>query len=103
MWFCVCALSVAEHDQKRPPDALWEEQLFLVDAESEEDARAKGKQLAEGERAKYRNAAGDMIRWRVKKIESVYQIMDEEVKSGTEVFSRFLREEQVKSLLKPLP
>ena len=101
MWFCVCVLSVAEHDQKHPPDALWEEQLFLVDAESEEDARMKGEQFAEAERAKYRNAAGEMIEWKVEKIESVHQIMDEELKSGTEVFSRFLRERQVQSLLEP--
>ena len=103
MWFCACALSVAEHDQKHPTDALWEEQIFLIDAESEEDARVKGEQVARAERAEYRNAAGEMIHWKFKNIESVHQIMDEELKSGTEVFSRFLREEQVQSMLKPFP
>jgi len=38
-----------------------------------------------------------------KKIENVHQIMDEQLKTGTEVFSRFLREGQVQSLLKPFP
>jgi hypothetical protein len=61
MWFSVCALSVAEHDQKHPPDALWEEQIFLIAAESEEDARLKGEQFARNERSRYRNTAGEMI------------------------------------------
>ena len=101
MWFCVCALSIAEHDQKRPVDALWEEQFFLVDAESTEDALVKGEQFARAGGARYRNAAGEMVHWKFEKIESAHELLDQELKSGTEVFSRFLREGQVQSLLRP--
>jgi predicted transcriptional regulator len=104
MWYCVSVLSVAQHDDKHPSDALWEEQMFLVDAQHEEDARVKGEKFARANRAEYRNVAGEMVRWKFEKIESVHEVMDEELKSGTEVFSRFLRQAQVENLLKsPFP
>jgi len=39
MWYGACVLSVSMHDNKQPSDALWEEQLFLVEALHEEDVR----------------------------------------------------------------
>lgn len=43
----------------------------------------------------------DTFRWVFVRYERVYQIEDESLKTGTELFSRFLRDSEVKSLLTP--
>src|SRR5438876_745565 len=100
MWFSVSVLSVAEHDDKRPSDALWEEQIFLVDAQHKEEALLKGEEFAKAGRPRYKNADGEVICWKFERVESIHELLEQEVKSGTEVFSRFLRHGQVESLLK---
>ena len=42
-----------------------------------------------------------VVSWTFETIERVYLIEDEELHNGSEVFSRFLRDAEVKSLLTP--
>ena len=67
----------------------------------EEDARKKGMEFAIASRAEYRNVEGELVRWKFDRVESIYEILEPELKSGAEVFSRFLREPQVRALVKP--
>ncbi|MCP4553581.1 MAG: DUF4288 domain-containing protein [Bacteroidetes bacterium] len=80
---------------------LWEERIILIDADSEEDAHRKGELIGNQEAVSYK-AKGTIVEWRFECIERVYVIeVDNEVKNGTELFSRFLRDSEVKSLLTP--
>ena len=44
---------------------------------------------------------GGLVIWKFHSIERVYPVLDDELRNGTEVFSRFLRDSEVRSLLTP--
>ena len=101
MWFCAAILKVAERDGERTSDSLWEEQFFLVEADDEKLAWKEAKKLATRREAPYKNDKGELISWQFVRVERVYPIPDERLISGVEVFSRFLRDSEAKSLMIP--
>lgn len=101
MWFCAAVLKIAERDGKRRTDSLWEEQFFLIDSVSEDQALKEAEKLGKRPEAPYKNEKGELISWQFVKVDRVYAIPDEELNSGTEVFSRFLRDSEAKSLMTP--
>src|SRR2546429_32691 len=102
MWYGVNLLFKSVHNQT-PSDnePLWEESVCLVEAASEEEAHQSGERLGRSKEHEYISATGDLVKWRFEKVESVYGILDDAISSGTEVFSRFLRESEVASILTP--
>ena len=101
MWFCAAIFRVAERDGERKPDSLWEEQFFLVEADDEKLAWNAAGKLASRREAPYKNDRGELISWQFVKVDRVYAIPDEKLGSGVEVFSRFLRDSEAKSLMTP--
>src|SRR2546423_15707203 len=101
MWFAVDLLFKSTHVGKPKEEALWEERVVLIKAESEADARHQGELLGQAEEHEYVSATGDHVRWTFEQIERVYSIEAETLENQTEVFSRFLRTNEVKSLLTP--
>lgn len=101
MWYCASILNVAEQDGKHLPDALWEEQFILIEAPDQQSAYREAFAIANRPRAPYKNKEGRSIHWRFVKVERVYEILDGTPLSGTEVFSRFLRDSEAKSLMVP--
>ncbi len=98
--YSVSLLFKSEHAKKPDTDPLWEERIVLVKANSEEDAKRDGLRI--GKQAEHEYAViGDTVRWTFVQNERVYQIEDENLKNGTELFSRFLRDSEVKSILTP--
>ncbi len=102
MWYSVATLAVADRDPNSAAEPLWEEQIFLVNAESEEDARHKAELLAQRDECEYAVVDGSSVRWRFSCISKVYPVVDQEIRDGVEIFSRFLKDSEVKSLLKPI-
>lgn len=102
MWFCVAALSVSEHPDGsvQPQERLWEEDFFLVVADNAGEARAKAEKLARKEEGTYEAANRSSVSWEFKAVSAVYQL-DGAPADGAEVFSRFLRDPEVQSLLTP--
>ncbi len=80
---------------------LWEEQLILITANDEEIARRKAAEIGNARNQEYVAANGVVVKWVFDRIERVHIIEAMELTEGTEVFSRFLRESEVKSLLTP--
>jgi hypothetical protein len=99
MWFCASVMKIAERNGKRGTDSLWEEQFVLIEADGEEVAHKEAETLASRREAPYKNDKGELISWQFVKVERVYTISEEKLRSGVEVFSRFLRHSEAKSLM----
>ncbi len=99
MWFCVSALSVSEHPDGFVPseERVWEEHVFLVTANDTAGAQAKAEKLARSQECSYDAITGTKVSWKFKMISKVYEL-DGEPTDGTEVFSRFLKETEVRSM-----
>lgn len=98
MYFSVSLLYVAERENNDAP--LWEERIILVNAVDEVEAEVKAKQYALEEEVSYKTDNGSTVKWVFRQIERIYMI-DDELVDGAELFSRFLRDSEVKSMLKP--
>jgi hypothetical protein len=79
---------------------LWEERMFLVFADSEEDARVQAESIARKHELQYENADGVTVVSRFECVERVCSVSDE-LSNGCELFSRFLRDSEARSLLQP--
>ena len=100
MWYAVNLLYKSTHIPTEAQPTLWEESILLIAAGSEADARVQAERIATLRTRTYQVEDGLVI-WNLERIERVYSIEHEVLQSGTEVFSRFLRDSEVKSLLTP--
>ena len=82
-------------------EPLWEERIVLIKANGEEEARKKGETLGKKDEESYETVKGDIVTWQFFQVERVHLIENSEFKNGTELFTRFLRDSEVKSLLTP--
>ena len=101
MWFSASLLFFSEHVGHSVANPLWEEQIILLQGADEDAAKAKAELRGKAEEHEYRNAENHLVRWRFERVERIFQIESETLAEGTEVFSRFLRDTDVKSLLTP--
>lgn len=98
MWFCVSALSLAEHNPPVPPEQqVWEEHLFLVRAYDADHAKSRAEELARRLECSYEAANGSRVTWKFKRISKVHQLEGDPA-DGAEVFSRFLKDSEARSL-----
>ncbi|UYZ84273.1 DUF4288 domain-containing protein [Entomomonas sp. E2T0] len=102
IWFTVSLIYEMDiNNQKITNDGSWEESILLIDALSSEDAIEKAILLGKKKEIEYSNSYNEHCQWRFIGVANCYQILDEEIGEGCEVFSRFLRPEEGKSLLTP--
>jgi hypothetical protein len=101
MWYCASIFFISERDANPGLGSLWEERLVLVDALDEITAKETATSLGQEFRAPYKNQEGISVSWRFVKVERLYAITDDQLKTGTELFSRFLRDTEAKSLMLP--
>ena len=80
---------------------LWEEQIVLVRAFSEEDAAKQAINFASTQETSYKNSEGEDVEWRFFKIERIFNTGLAELSGNAEIFSRFLRSSEAESLLTP--
>ena len=92
MWYSAALLFERIHPARADcaKEPLWEESIILVEALNEEDARAKAKMFGENEAMSFRAICGEQVEWRFIEIMDANEIQDRDLKSGTELFSRFL-------------
>lgn len=89
------SVSTARHED----DMLWEESIVIVDAGDEEEARRIGEQLGRKAECEYETATFDILRWQFACVDSVHEIDSDHICHGTEVFSRFFRAPDARSVL----
>ncbi len=78
----------ARPDNAKEP--LWEEAIILIEALSNEDARVKAEMFGKKEAISFRAISGESVEWRFVEAMNAYEIQDSDLRSGTEIFSRFL-------------
>jgi hypothetical protein len=77
-------------------DLLWEERIILVEAGSEDEAKEIASTRAKSEEHSY-SAEGKRIDVKLYQVDRACPI-EGPLESGTELFSRFLRQSEVESL-----
>ncbi|OPY92664.1 MAG: hypothetical protein A4E73_00892 [Syntrophaceae bacterium PtaU1.Bin231] len=109
-YYSVNLLLKSEHLREPAVNPLWEERIVLVEAASERDAVREGMRIGKEAEDEYTVSYGgdeegeegqDTLRWTFVQIERVCEISNGEIKNGTELFSRFLRESEIRSILSP--
>jgi hypothetical protein len=100
MWYAVSLLYKSAHVPAELKETLWEERILLMQTGDESEARDQAEKMARLREHAY-DVEDGFVTWTFERIESVFSIRDEELRSGSEVFSRFLRESEVKSMLTP--
>lgn len=101
MWYAASLLFSSEHVDHPEANPLWEEQIILLQADDEDTAKIKAEARGKGANHQYFNAENHLVKWRFEQVERISQIESETLGDGTEVFSRFLRNTEVQSLLTP--
>src|SRR4029079_7738236 len=98
MWYSASLLYESVHNQMAREESIWEEQIVLVRADTDAEARAQAELIGKSSEGTYTSANKAQVRWAFREVQSVFQLLDQELKPGTEVFSRFLRASEAKSL-----
>jgi len=98
MWYSASLLSKGTHREQKTgaDDPLWEESIVLLQAESEADARQKAERAGMEEQMSFKAISGEVVDWDFVGVTKVHEILDQSLKEGTELFSRFLRDSEVK-------
>ena len=99
MWYAANLLFQSEHSTVSDKENLWEESIRLIQADSTDQAMQKAKELGQRSEVSYLGEEADLVKWKFVRVERIFEIDDEKLKDGTEVFSRFLRASEVESML----
>src|SRR5947209_3742675 len=102
MWYTVSLLFRSVHNGEPRDRDLWEEIIYLVQAEDDEDAEHQAECLGKAKEHEDVSLTGELVRWVLHKVESVCRVESDSLTSGTELFSRFLNSVDVQNLLAPL-
>jgi hypothetical protein len=100
MWYTASLLFKSIHTPAESKPTVWEESVRLIRARNETEARQEAETIGRAEAHSY-EAEGGAVVWVFERVERLFEITDEELRNGSEVFSRYLRDSEVKSLLTP--
>ncbi|BAQ10614.1 bh3086 protein [Bacillus sp. OxB-1] len=97
-WFTVALLYESVHEgQPTRVDAdynattkTYEESHILVKASSAEEACVLGEQLGKDNEQSYENQYGETVHWILVKVLDCFELLDDDIGMGMEVYSRFL-------------
>ncbi|MDO4705751.1 MAG: DUF4288 domain-containing protein [Comamonadaceae bacterium] len=100
-YFSVSILFKSSIDGLSNDSSLWEEQIILVRALSEIDAQELAKNYAIRQETSYKNINNSTVEWKFFRIERIIDTGFFEIPEEAEIFSRFLKQSEAKSLLEP--
>ena len=103
MWYTASLLFKGVHEDRPAITPIWEEVIVLLDAESESAAKGIAERVGKSKEHAYSVSHPDehLLNWVFMQVEQVCSIDDDRLESGVELFSRFLRQSEVESLLTP--
>lgn len=88
-WYSISTTYKSIHVDVPRKRHLWEHLVFLVRAPNEASAKKVALQVAEEKQHEYLASRGDVVRWVFQDVESIQEILDDEIHQGTEVFWEF--------------
>jgi hypothetical protein len=105
-WFSVNLLFRAIHNEIKTDNDLWEERIIVINAVNEQAAKTEGLRVGKLEEHGYSVASREShsdnsVKWSFVQIERVCEIEGDVLVNGLEVFTRYLRNSEVESLLTP--
>jgi len=105
MWFTASLLFKAVESSDKGDECIWEERIVLIEALNELEAKAGAEMLGRREEHEYGVASTHVgtVEWKFVQIERIYRVEDQVLRSGAQLFSRFLRQAEVEALLTPFP
>lgn len=100
-WYAVKVLFESVHSGKPLPDKvdehyynndekLFEESIILVKAATIEQACTIAREQAKQSEHEYSNAYGQLVKWKLVNILHAFELNDDEIENGTEIYSRFI-------------
>jgi len=98
-WYVASLLFESTHSTASSEEALWEERHLLLAAPDEQAANLMAIQAGNEGQVAYEGENRDQITWTFREVERVHRVESDDLQSGVEIFSRFLKETEAKSLL----
>ncbi|MGI9101361.1 MAG: DUF4288 domain-containing protein [Terriglobales bacterium] len=95
-WYSVRVLLKCTGKGQPAKIPLFEDRIILLRAAGHGDARKKGRKLAQGTEAPYKNPFGDTVRWRVTHVIDSVELFEDEFdqhgpKDGMQIYWRYIR------------
>lgn len=100
-WFSANILFVSQHSLGISNQRIWEEKIFIFRAECDSHALDVARQIGIRNQLEYEVSEFDRVKWVFDRVERVCEIQGNIIVDGVEVFSRFLKDSEVISLLTP--
>jgi len=92
VWFATRLLFMSQIGDE---EALFEETVVLLRAQSESAAQKKALKLGEAEAHSYQNVDGETVHWVFKEVLDLIQLDTASIEDGTEVYHHFLTAAEV--------
>jgi hypothetical protein len=102
MWHWASLFFQSVHNDHPTASDYWEQQVIILQADSDEDAKVIAERIGKEKEHEYISMTGDRVKWVFRHVESISELFDQSLKPGSEVYSRFLRADEVRSLLQPI-
>ena len=87
LWYVATLVVASFVEGKRNGKQLFDRQVRIIRAVSNEEAYQKALLLGKGESASYRNPQGEKVSWRFVGLEDLRQLLNDNLNDGTEVIS----------------
>jgi hypothetical protein len=100
MWYSANLLFRSIHTPAESKQTVWEESVRLIQARTEVEAKHEAEKIGKSCAHSY-EVEGGTVQWIFERVERLFAIADEDLRTGSEVFSRYLRDSEVKSILTP--
>jgi hypothetical protein len=95
-WFS--ARVIFECEVEGSDSRLWEERVFVIEADTDSDARKLLNKVLKKQRISYQNMYGQTVTWKRRGRAAIQDLLLDKITSGSEVFSRFLLERDIQCL-----
>jgi hypothetical protein len=98
MWFGVSLFYSSSEPLDEQGTRLFEERIIVLDVADEGEAWERASEHGPALEERYTNAEGRWVAWTFERIVEVKAILEDRIADGVELFSRFLRQDEVESL-----
>src|ERR1700720_2508217 len=97
-WFAALLLFESLHPEERRIRKLFELQVRLVRASSEQAAWDRANEIGKDQQHSFANVYGNKVEWVLREVIDVVELLDNAMKQGAEVYYAFLSEREARRI-----